>query len=52
MADTITDADARVGAHVRKVLAELKALKGRQRGGPSRVKSLDSTVHARERAVE
>jgi hypothetical protein len=44
MADTITDTGERVRAHVRKVLAELKALKGRQRAGPSPVKSLDSAV--------
>jgi hypothetical protein len=34
MADTITDANERVGAHVRKVLREL-VLKGRPRAGPS-----------------
>ena len=31
MADTITDADERVRAHVRKVMTALKALKDRQR---------------------
>jgi hypothetical protein len=45
MADTITDAGERVGAHVRKVLAKLKALKHRQRAhnGPPNG-SLDSAV--------
>jgi hypothetical protein len=46
MADTITDEGERVGAHVRKVLAKLKALKDRQRAheGPVPNESHDSAV--------
>jgi hypothetical protein len=46
MADTITGAGERVEAHMRKVLAKLKALKDRQpaHDGPLPNGSLDSAV--------